>query len=346
MSVPRADFGAVALPSGKVLLVGGLTSPTAATAKVDLYDPATNTMAAAAPMAAARSGHSAVLLPNGKVLVAGGVSNPNGGAALASAELYDPGTDTWSAAAPMAEARAHHAAVVMGNSKVLVAGGDGGSGPAARGSEIYDPGTNTWTSIVSVAPRTHGPTATVLNDGRVMIANGLQQEVPMAWQSVEFYDPARAQPSGAPTATPYDRSYSTAALLGDGRVIVAGGQLTYNPTGAVNTTAIYDPTKDVGNSGMPGWTSGPAMNVGHCHHTMTTLKSGVVLVVGGRCQSDSIAVAELLDPAATKWSLDRAMLAARGNHTAVLLQDGRVLVAGGFGTGGAVVDTTELYTPA
>ena len=74
MSVPRTEFAAVELMNGKVLLIGGKSWPTADTATVDIFDPAANTITAAASIKAARNGHSATLLPNGKVLVAGGDS--------------------------------------------------------------------------------------------------------------------------------------------------------------------------------------------------------------------------------------------------------------------------------
>src|SRR5579864_3071296 len=44
MSTPRTDFAAVRLESGRVLLIGGQTTPTADTAAVDLFDPAVDSI--------------------------------------------------------------------------------------------------------------------------------------------------------------------------------------------------------------------------------------------------------------------------------------------------------------
>jgi len=335
------------LTSGKVLLIGGKTSPGTDTATVDVFDPATSTMSAAAPMGTARNGHSATLLPNGKVLVAGGDVAPNG-ATLASAELYDPTKNTWAPAAATNQARAHHAGILMGNGKVFVTGGDGGlQTPIPSGSEVYDPGTNTWTAAQTFyGLRPYGPTATVLSDGRVLVYGGVEQVQP--GNAAEFWDPATGQ-AGFDRFIGPSTAYSTTALLADGTVIIVGGEESYNPTGAVNTTTIFDPAKET----CPGacqdstWSAGPPMNVGHCEHTMTTLHSGLILVAGGRCgTSESIAVAEIYEQVGKKWWPAATMQQARGFHTAVLLPDGRVLVAGGTLIGGAITATTEIYTPA
>ncbi len=347
MSSPRTDFAAVALPRGGVLLIGGESTFTTITASADIFDPTTNTIHPAAPMSTARSGHTATLLPNGKVLVVGGFSGP-GVPALGSAELYDPATNSWTLAAAMNQPRAHHAAVLMGNGKVFVTGGEGGPGnsiPSA--SEIYDPGTNTWTSAQTFyGYRPNGTTATVLKDGRLTIYGGVEQVQP--GNSYEFYDPATGRAAYGRFMGPGDTSYSTVASLEDGTVIIVGGQQTYNPTGALNATAIFNPALDVaGNTTTDAWSAGPAMDVGHCRHTMTTLRNGLLLVAGGRCgSSESIAVAEPYDPVGKRWLPAAPLLNARGIHTAVLLPDGRVLVAGGSKISAAITDTTEIYTPA
>jgi hypothetical protein len=82
---------ATLLPSGKVLVVGGLTNDITALASAELYDPATGEFGPTeeAPEFA-RAYHTATLLKNGKVLIAGGVTGNLGSVypALASAELY------------------------------------------------------------------------------------------------------------------------------------------------------------------------------------------------------------------------------------------------------------------
>jgi hypothetical protein len=78
---------ATLLPNGKVLIAGGYNS-TGPLSSAELYDPASGTFTASAPMTSARYLHTATLLPNGKVLIAGGQS---GSAEVNTAELYDIG---------------------------------------------------------------------------------------------------------------------------------------------------------------------------------------------------------------------------------------------------------------
>jgi len=68
----RDRHTATLLPSGKVLVAGGLNGG-GAFAGAELYDPGTNTWSVAGSLATAREWHTATLLPSGKVLVAGGI---------------------------------------------------------------------------------------------------------------------------------------------------------------------------------------------------------------------------------------------------------------------------------
>ncbi len=78
MRHPRRQLNSTLLPDGKVLVSGGhsgtgLDSPTNAVLDNDVWDPATETFTALAPLGAYRGYHStAMLLPDGRVLSAGG----------------------------------------------------------------------------------------------------------------------------------------------------------------------------------------------------------------------------------------------------------------------------------
>ena len=78
------------------------------------------------------------------------------------------------------------------------------------------------------------------------------------------------------------------------------------------------------------WVTNMPMTSVRYFHTATLLSSGKVLVAGGYDISDSLASAELYDPAADTWTATGSMTNARAVHTATLLPDGRVLVAGGY----------------
>jgi N-acetylneuraminic acid mutarotase len=71
----RYYYTATLLPNGKVLAVGGYqagVSPPRMLMSAELYDPVTNTWAAASAMTYPREGHTATLLQDGTVLVVGG----------------------------------------------------------------------------------------------------------------------------------------------------------------------------------------------------------------------------------------------------------------------------------
>ncbi|HYL07259.1 MAG TPA: kelch repeat-containing protein, partial [Candidatus Udaeobacter sp.] len=317
--MPRADFAAVPLPNGQVLLIGGQTSASADTATVDVFNPATKKISAATPMKTARSGLTATLLQNGKVLVVGGSATP-GGSPLTSAEIYDPAANTWTAAASMTRGRAHQAAVLLPNGRVLVAGGavePPGVSPAVW--EVYDQGSNTWTSFEGGDARPDGPTATLLNDGRVLVDGGQTGTPPLD----AFFDSTTARVILTPVPM-LDESkiWATSALLGNGTVITAGGESSASPGGSLSSTEVFDPTPGT-SSALGMWLLGPAMNTGHSHDSMTALKNGLVLIAGGRAGTqDPISVAELYDSVARRWWPAASLQLARGAHVAALLADG------------------------
>ena len=84
--------------------------------------------------------------------------------------------------------------------------------------------------------------------------------------------------------------------------------------------------------------------------TATRLQDGKVLIAGGFDGSNTVAAAELYDPATDTFTLTGSMGTGRTGHVAALLPDGRVLIAGGFQISGGIfagrLSTAEVFQPA
>jgi hypothetical protein len=149
--------------------------------------------------------------------------------------------------------------------------------------------------------------------------------------------PASAVPPGwAPTGSMQTgRSAHVAALLRDGRVLVAGGSTTGLP---IRSAELYDPATGT-------WTATGSLNVGRLGAVVSVLPDGRVLVAGGITEDGRTASAERYDPASGIWSVVSAMTTPRDGAVAVALDSGRVLVAGG-NSGAGTLSSAEVYDPA
>lgn len=168
MSAIRTDHTLTLLSDGRVLVAGGVYKwgGTVAIDAVEIFDPATGTFSAAAPMNHARARHTATILADGRVLVVSGIQGPD---VLRSAEVFDLGAGTWTDIADVDEPREAFTATLLSDGNVLIVGG---YSQGTASSELYDLVSGSWERIAMNAVRGYH-TATLLLDGRVLVTGGI-----------------------------------------------------------------------------------------------------------------------------------------------------------------------------
>lgn len=238
-SEPRHGHLAVRLPSGKVLIAGGADADSELVhaagagadipfghplASAEIYDPETKTFSPTGSMSIAHSSFTLIGLADGRVLASGGISNLEDDESSAVNEVYDETTGAFTLVGAFdGDDRLHHAGTRLADGRALIYGGKKANVSFLDDLQVLDPATGVFSRFGQT-----GSTRTVANvvptaDGGAIVLAGLHCgiggcEVPTTTRIVG----ADGQDRPGPELLD-GRAGSTATVLPDGSILVAGG---------------------------------------------------------------------------------------------------------------------------
>jgi hypothetical protein len=141
MSTTRIHHVAVHIPTGKVLVLGGIPPvqnfPEQALnpSYAELYDPAANAFSPIAGLTISHERFTATLMPSGMILLVGG--RDASGIPTTEVKLLDPASGVLTPTGALGTARVGHTATLLQDGTVLVTGGMDANGNALATSELY-----------------------------------------------------------------------------------------------------------------------------------------------------------------------------------------------------------------
>jgi len=260
------DHSTTALASAEILTFSGSFPPSAFTCAGSPPPPPENfTSTTTVSMNVARTLHQATLLDpkSGLVLITGGLNDKR--QALNTAEIFNPtgglgGTPIFTfTKGKMIHPRFGHTATLIAGGKVLIAGGyssgagypnfDGTSSSVERAAitataEIYDPSSQTFSEAGKMFTARAGHTASLISTnspqlmGSVLIAGGITNKG--VTDSAELYTPGSGFTKVKNMHAP--RFLHSAASIGTGEVLIAGGTSGPNLQTSLMTAERFDPT--------------------------------------------------------------------------------------------------------
>ncbi|HZX94315.1 MAG TPA: kelch repeat-containing protein [Myxococcales bacterium] len=353
-SVGRGVHLAATLTDGTVLLMGGHTSDALvipSNITTQRFDPVAEatTNGPDLPFFENTPETAAVQLADGGFLLVGGGINSNSQGLGADADRltlsFGP-TDQRFVRVGNTQEHRHGvtlATALLDGGALLTGGTRGLAGFTS--TERFDPTTRHWSEAGPMSVGRRGHTATRLADGRVLVVAGLicckvtpDFITQFSTDTAEIYDPDTGQftPTGSLASA---RSFHTATLLPDGRVLVVGGLFGDDANPSPTNTEVYDPTTGA-------FAPAGDLQTARGFHSGVLLSDGRVLVVGGVDAARpfvGIQPSEIYDAASNSWSPGPVLQRAWTESTVTLLGNGKVLIFGGETPGGDPVSTVMLF---
>lgn len=316
----RMAHSAVALPTGRVLVVGGQTD-TVGQAGLDTCE--------------LFAGASEKFLP-----VLGNLSEPKS-EVLAIPYVAGGTTFVMIAGGRRADPQSPAAGQVSVRTADLYRAQDNRVEPAPSGAQLI---TGRF-----------GARATLLLSGEYVVQGGVERPsenaipTPAGFEVFSF-DPAtgvgvfaqssQELPGDGNAALNVDRFATDAAILGENAAVFGGSDDATDPSRALDTIEFYDPTSN-------SWTVVAARLATPRHgHTATRLANGDVLVVGGRSATlPALGTTEIVSGSGVNATVAKgpALRTARRNHTATLLSNGQILIVGGEDAAGVPLAAAEIF---
>lgn len=262
MHLPRWYPDLVELPDGRYVAISGNSTNSSTWADTpEVYDPVANTWTLLSNVSTSQVHEEeypfSYLAPNGKVFTIGPSEDQS--------FFLDVGNQTWT---PVGSSGIVNGSSVMYRpGKILYSGGAASvvtTTPAQAGSAVIDltAANPTWQPAAPMNYARVYHTLTMLADGRVLAVGGEatsnQDNVTTGVLPSEIWDPATGQWTVGPAMAAARNYHSTAVLMPDGTVLVAGGGHEDNGSDPGQYSAqVYSPSY-LFNGPRPTITSAPA----------------------------------------------------------------------------------------
>ena len=238
----------------------------------EVYDPATNTWTLlpgiSTPQVHETEYPFSYLIPNGKIFTIGPAED--------NSFMLDANAQTWVATGGASGVK-NGSSVMYLPGKVLYSGGGANvdaAGPSAKTARVIDltATTPTWQAVPAMNSARVYHTLTMLADGTVLAVGGAantdQHIITTGELSMEIWNPTTQVWTAGPSMTSSRNYHSTALMMPDGRVLVAGGGHPFGTSDAGQYSAQYYSPAYLSNgprptitSASPGGTYGSSISV-------------------------------------------------------------------------------------
>lgn len=218
----RDAHTATLLETGRVFVAGGFSGegepPLGST---EIFDPKTGRWVAGPHLTLGRGGHAAARLGDGRVVEVGGWISPR--RYTATTEVYDPTTEQFLAGPALPVAADGLSATSLADGSILVTGGQVEPGVATAAATVIAADGKSAHPVGPLGRARFKHTMVALPSGDVLVIGGTSDDRELL-DSTEVYDPQTGRFSAGPTMSAGRYKLSgEAAVLPDGRVVVAGG---------------------------------------------------------------------------------------------------------------------------